>query len=275
MTFQPVVPLGGIGGWAFLSRTREAQQEAFDRSASVVRDTAYFEERIGAVGSAEELVADRRLLRIALGAFGLDSEIDSTFFVRKTLEETTFDPKSLSNRLSDKRYLEMAKAFGFGDLDPPNTALSDFGARITALYRERQFEVAVGNQSEDMRLALGLERDLGGLIDKGMSDKAAWFTVMATQPLRVVFERAFGLPTVIGTLDIDRQLELFRGKAQALFGDPSLAQFADPEKLDTLRRSFLAQSELQAGGGFAQSTRGAAALAMLQQGSGAGLFPGF
>ncbi len=270
MTYQPVVPFSGIGGWAFLSRTRDAQQEVFDNSASITRDTAYFEEKIGSITTAEDLVGDRRLLRIALGAFGLDSEIDSKFFLKKTLEETTFDPKSLSNRLSDKRYLEMAKAFGFGDLDPPNTALSDFGAKITKLYRERQFEVAVGEQSEDMRLALGLDRDLGELVDKGMSDSAAWYTVMATQPLRIVFERAFGLPTVVGTLDIDRQLELFRGKAEAMFGDSSVAQFADPDKIDELRRTFLAQSELQAAGGIAQTTRGSAALALLQQSSGAG-----
>ncbi len=276
MTYQPVVPFSGIGGWAFLSRTREAQQEAFDNSAAITRDTAYFEEKIGSITSAEDLVGDRRLLRIALGAFGLDSEIDSKFFIRKTLEETTFDPKSLSNRLSDKRYLEMAKAFGFGDLDPPNTALSDFGAKITKLFRERQFEVAVGEQSEDMRLALGLERDLGKLVDKDMSDSAAWYTVMATQPLRIVFERAFGLPTVVGTLDIDRQLEIFRGKAEAMFGDTSVAQFADPDRIDELRRTFLAQSELQATGGLAQSTRGSAALALLQQSSGAGgLIPPF
>jgi hypothetical protein len=273
VTFQPIAPFGGVGGWAFLSRTREAQQEAFDASSPVVRDTAYFEQKIRDVTSAEDLVADRRLLRVALGAFGLDSEIDSRFFVKTALEQSTLDPKSLANRLSDKRYLEMAKAFGFGDLSPPNTALSDFGPKITAAYRERQFEIAVGNQSEDMRLALGLERDLGDLAGKEMSEDAMWYTVMATQPLRVVFERAFALPTVIGTLDVDRQLELFREKAAALFGNTSVAQFADPEKLDELRRTFLAQSELQSAGGFTQSTRGAAALALLQQ-SGGGLISG-
>lgn len=264
MTYQPVVPFGGIGGWAFLSRTREAQQEAFDKSAPVTRDTAYFESKIKDVRSAEDLVGDRRLLRVALGAFGLDSDIDSKFFVRKALEETTFDKKSLVNRLSDKRYLEMSKAFGFGDLDPPNTVLSDFGAKLAKQYRERQFEVAVGTQSEDMRLVLGLERDLGKLAAKDISDEAAWFSVMASQPLRVVFERALSLPTVLGTLDIDRQLEIFREKAETLFGDSRVSQFADPEKMDTLRRTFLAQSELQSGG-FSSSTRGSAALAMLQQ----------
>lgn len=263
MTFQPVVPFGGVGGWAFLSRTREAQQDAFDRSASIIRDTAYFEEKINTITTAEDLVGDRRLLRVALGAFGLETEIDSKFFVRRVLEESTFDPKTLSNRLADKRYLALSKAFGFGDLDPPNTVLSDFGPGITKLYRDRQFEAAVGNQSEDMRLALGLERDLADIASRDFSDEAAWFTIMATPPLRAVFERAFSLPPVIGSLDIDRQLALFREKAETVFGDSTVKQFADPENLGELRRKFLAQSELQAGPGG--SVRGSAAFALLQQ----------
>ena len=266
MTYQPVVPFGGIGGWSFLSRTREAQQDAFNGSGSVTRDTAYFEEKISQIRTAEDLVSDRRLMRVALGAFGLDEDINNKFFIRKALEETTFDRKSLVNRLSDKRYLEMSKQFGFGDLSPPNTVLSDFGQKITALYKERQFEIAVGEQSQDMRLALGLERDLGTLAARDISDEAAWFTIMATQPLRVVFERALSLPTIIGTLDLDRQLQLFRDKAEAVFGDSRVSQFSDPVRLDDLRRSFLAQSELQAGA-FSTSARGSAALALLQQSS--------
>ena len=271
MTFQPIAPFGGIGGWAFLSQTREAQQEAFDTSASVVRDTAYFEEKIGTISKAEDLVADRRLLRVALGAFGLDGDIDNRFFIQKVLEDSTLEPGSLSNRLSDKRYLAMAQEFGFGDVTPPYTALSEFGPKITVLFRERQFEIAVGNQSEDMRLALGLERDLGDLVDRDISEDAMWFTVMATQPLRVVFERAFSIPTAVGALDIDRQLELFKEKATAFFGDPSVAQFSDPEKLDDLRQRFLAQSELQASAvGGVTTTRGSAALALLSQSNPAG-----
>ena len=262
MTFQPVIPFGGNGGWAFLSRTREAQQAAFDASPAVQRNTAYFEQTIAKITSAEELVADRRLLEVALGAFGLEGDIGNKFFIRKVLEDGTFDPDSLANRLSDKRYLEMSKAFGFGDVSPPNTVLSDFAPRIVAAFREKQFEAAVGEQAPDMRLALGLERDLGQLASGGMSDEAMWFTVMATPPLRTVFERAFSLPVAVGTLDIDRQLEIFREKAGALFGDTRLAQFADPEKIDALRDTFLGRSELLSGP--PATVRGSAALALLQ-----------
>ena len=68
MSFQPVIPAGGYAGWTFLNRTREVQQSAFEASPQISRDVAAFEERIGSITSAEELVGDRQLLRVALGA---------------------------------------------------------------------------------------------------------------------------------------------------------------------------------------------------------------
>jgi hypothetical protein len=61
-------------------------------------------------------VGDRRLLEVALGAFGLDDDIRNRFFIRKVLEEGTTSPsRRFANRLSDKRYLALAETFGFGD----------------------------------------------------------------------------------------------------------------------------------------------------------------
>mgnify|MGYP000126734112 CR=1 FL=1 len=69
MSFQPVVPTSGLAGWRFLQATLQRQTEAFENSHEIKSNTAYFSEKIASVTSAEELVADRRLLSIALGAF--------------------------------------------------------------------------------------------------------------------------------------------------------------------------------------------------------------
>ncbi len=82
MSFTPVVPVGGYAGWTFLARTREAQKQAFVASASQQRDEAYFRAKIGGISTAEELVADRRLLSVVLGAFGLEADIDNRYFIR-------------------------------------------------------------------------------------------------------------------------------------------------------------------------------------------------
>ncbi|MFV2033563.1 MAG: DUF1217 domain-containing protein [Halocynthiibacter sp.] len=260
--FQPIVPLSGYAGWAFLGRTLESQQEAHDKSPVLQREVAYFEKNIGNIKTAEDLVADRTMLKVALGAFGLGEDIGNTYFLRKVLEDGTIDPGALANRLSDKRYLEFSKAFGFGDFSVANTQLSDFAGGITTAYKERQFEVAIGEQDENMRLALGLRRELDSLVARDISDNAMWFTVMGNAPLRAVFEAALGLPTAFGALDLDKQLSVFKDRAQSQFGDSAVAQFSDPEKQEDLIRMFLFRSELQTRSSMFQSSQ--TALTLLQ-----------
>lgn len=244
MSFQPVIPFGGMAGWAFLQRTRANQQDAFQKSPVIQRDTEYFAENIGKITSAQELVDDYRLLKVALGAFGLDEDIGSKFFIKKVLEEGSVDPDSLANKMTDKRYLELSKALGFGDFSVANTQLSDFPEKILDAYANRQFEIAVGEQDDDLRLSMSLERDLGPILEKNTTADGRWFSVMGNPPLRKVFETALGLPSSIGALDLDLQLSSFRTRAKAVFGNGEIIQFSDPEKRAELTRTFLVRAQL-------------------------------
>jgi hypothetical protein len=263
MSFQPALPLGGYAGWQFLKRTMDAQQAQLARSPAIQRDTDYFREKIGQVASAEELVSDRRLLRVALGAFGLDDDLRNRFFIRKVLEEGTAERTALANRLADTRYREMSSAFGFGPGETPGAGAAGFADRIVAAFESRQFERAVGVQNEEMRLALNLSRELDNLARRDSSERAKWFTVMGNPPLRQVFETAFGLPKGFGLLDLDRQQTVLQDSAQRLFGERTVAQFTDPEKMDDLVRRFLLRAELE-NGAIGPTTRGIVALQLLQ-----------
>ncbi len=262
MSFRPVIPMGGAAGWAFLQRTQDAQKQSFNTSAVMQRDVDYFKENIGNINSAEELVEDYRLLKVALGAYGLDGDIGNKYYIRKVLEDGTLDNGDLANKLSDKRYYEMAKDFGFGDLSIPRTKISTFGDETVSAYQERQFEIAVGEQSNEMRLSLSLNRDLGAIVDKSTSKDGKWFSVMGNPPLRKVFETALGLPSSFGTLDIDHQLKGFKEKAETYFGNSDIGQFADPKKMEELNRLFLVRSELA--NGTAGMSSGTIALQLLQ-----------
>lgn len=264
MTFQPVIPQGGLGGWAFLNRTLDAQQSAFRKSPEIARDADYFRQNIGSVTSAEALVADRRLLRVALGAFGLDADIDNRFFIRKVLEGGSLDPAALSNRLADKRYLEFSKAFGFGDFAIPLSQVGDFAEKTALAFETRQFEIAVGDSDQNLRLALGLSRDLGAIAARPSADTTLWFTILGSPPLRQVFETAFGLPKGFGALDLDQQVGILRDRAERAFGDDTVAQFGDPDRMNELTRRFLIRADLH--GGFSATSRGAIALQLLQAG---------
>ena len=261
MAFQPVIPLGGLVGWSFLTRTLDRQTAAFEVSSELKRDTDYFAEKIGAVDTAEQLVSDRRLLSVALGAFGLQDDIENRFFVRKMLEDGTLADDALANRMADERYKAFSKAFGFGDFSVPRTKLSDFPGEIIALYEARSFEVAVGQQDDNLRLALNAKRELAEIATNSGTDDTKWFQVMGNAPLRQVFETAFGLPTGFGQLDLDRQLETFREKADRQLGNGEISQFSDEGAIEKLIQKFLVRAQISEA---RATTTGSIALAVLQ-----------
>ncbi|WP_151718865.1 DUF1217 domain-containing protein [Gemmobacter serpentinus] len=259
------LPLSGYAGWAFLKRTQERQMALVDANPVSQRDEAYFRAKIGSINSAEELVADRRLLTVALGAVGLSDDINNRFFIRKVLESDTLDSKSLANKLSDKRYAELAEAFSFGTFDIPRNKLSDFPDEMLSKYRARRFETVVGEANGTFRIALFAERELPDLAGSRSSDATKWFKIIGSEPLRTMFQTAFGLPSSFGSLNVDQQASALRSKAKAMFGSSEAAQFTDSAKLDKLMKQYLIRAEM-AEGLSALSSRGSAALQILQAG---------
>lgn len=261
MTYTPVLPLSGYAGWTLLNRTMAVQTAAFTKSPEIVRDVDYFRAKIGTVKTADQLVGDRRLLKVALGAFGLDSDIDNKAFLKKTLTDGTLKSTALANKLADKRYAQFALAFGF-DLSTPATQVSDFADKIISAYKNRAFESAVGTQNDDLRLALNAQRELSAIAGKSSSDTVKWLTVMGNSPLRTVLQKALGVPASAGALDLDQQLSIFRTKAESVFGDSGLSQFKDTAKMDTLIKKFLMRS--QADAMMSQTSSASVSLTLLQ-----------
>lgn len=242
MSFQPIIPLSGYAGWKFLQRTMPQQSAAHANQTQIKRDDDYFRATIGTVTTAADLVADRRLLSVALTAFGLEDDLPNRAYVEKVLASDTYDSSSFANRLTDKRYFALARAFGFGDPAGADANRPGFADRTLVQFRDRSFERDVGAQDDTMRQALALERDLGALAAQDSSEATRWYTVLGTPSLRSVFETAFNLPSSFGTLDLDKQLEVLKERTDKLTGSPDIAQFTDPANIETLtRRFFLAK----------------------------------
>ncbi|MEM7519456.1 MAG: DUF1217 domain-containing protein [Pseudomonadota bacterium] len=260
--FQPVIPSDGLAGWRFLNRTYDSQLATFSASNEIKRDTDYFIENIGNVTTAEELVSDRRLLTVALGAFGLQDDINNRFFIQKILEEGTQAPDALANRFADSRYREFSEAFGLGPNEFRGNILSNFGPETVAQFEANSFEQAAGNQSNAMRVALYAERTLPDLATGSQSVDAKWFTVMGDPPLRQFFEKALNLPSTIGQIDIDQQLGVFKERAQSVFGTDDFSQLTTDEGLDDAITKYIVREQLDTSNGGLSG--GAIALTLLQ-----------
>lgn len=95
-----------------------------------------------------------------------------------------------------------------------------------------------------MRIALFAQRELQDLASQSFSDDAKWFNLMGQPPLRQMFEVALGLPSSFGQINLDKQLEVFRDKLQAVTGDSELTQFTDPRALEQITNRYLARAQI-------------------------------
>ncbi len=260
--FSPVIPSSGLVGWRFLQTTYNAQFEAFSQSSQLSRTSDYFAENIGKVVSAEELVSDRRLLEVALGAFGLQDDINNRFFIQKILEEGTTNDDSLANRFADARYVALAEAFGFGVGETRGIETEGFAEDLIEKFNRNSFEVAAGEQDDSMRIALFAQRTLSDVVGDDSSEDAKWFTIMGQPPLRELFEKALGLPQAFGQIDIEQQLVVFKERSTSVFGSSDLSQFTASEAVDDLVTQYLARAQIASIGTGASSS--SIALQLLQ-----------
>ena len=246
--YQPVLISSGLVGWQFLQRTYDQQLETFSQSAQLKRETDQFAEKIASVTTAEELVSDRQMLAVALGAFGLQDDIDNRFFIEKMLSDGTTADDALANRFTDSRYRDFSEAFGLGPGELRGALRPGFADDIIEKYQANSFEVATGAQDESMRIALYAERTLSDVVGESGSEAQKWFTIMGQPPLRTLFEPALGLPSSFGQQDIDQQLGVFQDRTESIFGVSDPAEFLDSENLDRLITTYLARSQLNEGG---------------------------
>lgn len=119
MTFTPVVAGAGLTAYNVLVQTRERQQAAFNASPAIARDVDVLRRDLETIRSSDDLLNNRAALRVALGAFGLEEDINNTAFIRQVLESNLADESSFANRLRDQRYLGLARTFGFGGTEGP------------------------------------------------------------------------------------------------------------------------------------------------------------
>ncbi|EIE51598.1 hypothetical protein C357_08061 [Citreicella sp. 357] len=375
----------GLVGWQMLQSTMQSQRSSFDQSAEIARETTYFKEKIGTISSAEELVDDRRLLSVALAAFGMSDEIDSKYLIQRIIEEGADDNNSIANKLGDSRYITLAQAFdfqeimnykteeaGFGDPifaayeermmveleetlaspeyanDPVSSALfrlqvesniseqrdhfltniasvksvedlldnydlksvvlkafdledransttllkrvlsenptktgalstvlgdpnmvalaetfafydvetktvletENFAENIVNEYKWQQFKSAVDEVDSSIGAALQFQKSIPDLSSSGISENAKWYSVLGSTVMREVFETALGLPSGFSQIDIDKQLEIIKEKADQRFGISTFSDLENENSMNKIIHGYLLQDQLAQGSAF-------------------------
>ena len=246
MSFQPFLLGSGLSGWNLLKSTLSMQKTLFNENVSIVSDSKYFLETFAKINTPEDIISDPRVMRVVLGAYGLSGDIGNKFFIKKVIQEGVNDPEALSNKLSDRRYHQIAKDFNFSG-DVPNHKLeANLAKKVVENFQNQSFEIEIGNSDTDMRLALGFSHEMEALIDTIGSNNSGWFQILATPPLREIFQTSLGLPTEFSQLDIDEQHERIQEKAMRVFGTSQIEELGGDQLSEQITNRFLIMRQAKA-----------------------------
>ncbi len=262
--FQPAIPLSGIGGWKFLQATYSRQLESFSDSPQVRNDRDYMLDKLSQTLSVDELMADKRLLRVTMTAFGLGGEEWKGGFIRKALEEVGDPESTFLPRLNNPKYTKFAEALS--PIDGKIIMSTSELARIAVNFEAESFRTAVGDVDDSMRLALNYQSEISEIAGAESSDKAILYRILGDVPVRTVMQTAFNLPDGLSNLDLDRQADVFKDRIQSVMGISDLSELAKPEVIEKMIHRFLAMDTIE--NGSTSYSSASAALTLLSDGVG-------
>jgi hypothetical protein len=242
-----------------------------DLSGDPVMKKGTLETFISAVATSDmpetpdEFLSDTTLRGATFGLLGIPDTVSNRGLAKRILESDPAVPTSLVNVFPDNRYKSLAAVLDFRSEPAPRGYPAGFVEQVTNNYIAREFEARVGDIDPTMRIALSLERELGQVARGSGSNDAKWFAIMASPPLRQVFEGAFGFPSSFGSIDIDQQLVRLKARSEKTFGTSDVSELTDPEKLDTLRQRYLLLGSIQSSGSFTSANAASIILSSLNR----------
>lgn len=188
-------------------------------------ETKYYLDNIGKIESIDDFLADTRIFKYAMNAFGLEDMSHAKAYMRKVLTEGTTDEAAFVNRISDDRFKQFANVFDFAGKGAAAVQGSDARQGVVDRYVRQSLEVSAGEENEGVRLALYFQRSA--------STVTSAYGILADQALLKVVFTAFGFPDAMRGADIDRQ-------AAAIEARLDVSSLQDPKEVEKLLTRFTA-----------------------------------
>lgn len=230
-----MVALLGLGSatldYTVAVKSRTQLGKLVNSQPQVKANVDYYKANVDKVTSVDDLLKDRRLLTVALGAYGLESQVNSKALLRKLLSEDPTASTSLAQRMADPRYRAFATAFASlredGGAAIGKTASID---AVVGAYQQTQYEKAVGRNDTSARQALYFAR---------VAPKAteSIYQVLNDTTLGAVVREAYGLPKETAALDAKQQVRQLEAEGF------DYTKLSDPKYVDTLINRFLASKD--------------------------------
>ena len=191
----------------------------------VALETDYYLKHIDNVETIDDFLADTRLFKYAMKAFGLEEMSHAKAYMKKVLTEGVIDKDAFVKRLDDDRFTQFATVFDFAGKGTAAVVGKAVHQGVVDRYVRQSLEVSAGEDNEGVRLALYFQRSAA-------SAKTAYGILADKALLEVVFT-ALGFPDEMRAANIDRQ-------AAAIEARLDVASLQDPKEVDKFLKRFTA-----------------------------------
>lgn len=186
-------------------------------------------QNITQVKSADDLLANDKLLNFALVAHGFTDEVIDKRTLKAILEGGIDDPKSPANQHPDKRFAALAASFNFARYGEDATTYNATQSPAIDKYLRQTLEEDAGKQNEGVRLALYFQRKAPSI--------RSYYEFLADPAIAKVMRSTLGFPDALAQANIDKQVDLIKERID-------IEDFKDPEKVDEFLKRFTTMWEM-------------------------------
>jgi hypothetical protein len=202
---------------------------------TATKAATYYQENIQGVETVDDLLSDRGIIDVVIGAYGLDETV-SDDFLKQIFASDLSDPKSFVNQQSSNKWAELVASFNFdGEGNLTRETLGTVQQRgetlqTVNLYMRQTLEENEGESSEAVRLALYFERTAPTITDA--------YEIIADEALTEVFRTIFGYTEDFSNMDVDAQAKVINSQLE-------LSDLQDPKKLQRLIERYTAMYDTE------------------------------
>lgn len=213
-----------------ISQKRETFETSIKKEHMNAREISAFQERISKITTVDQLVEDYEVYSFAMKAYDLEDQMFGKAMMKKLLSSDIDDKKSLINKMTDSRFKEIHKAFGFtqdGKANP-NTSDPDWAAGIVQRYVDQKL---INDQLDNNSI-------VGHVLHFQLKSNSIsnWYNVLADTKLQEFFMTAYSLSDELKNADIDAQ-------AKTLAKKIDIETLKDPEVQEKLIKRYSAMAQ--------------------------------
>ncbi len=208
------------------NRTREVAATA--KQPETLRDITAFRTAVGRATTAAQALDNPSVIKVLLVANGLSDQLPYAALAKKVLLSDPADPKSLVNRLADRRWSAVVDAF-------------QFAKKGIAPLKDPKVQATLTDGYAEVAWRRGLEANTPGLADAlDVRERAAKFTtalqVLGDPVLRRVVTTALGIPQEIAFQELPAQ-------ERAITQRLDLKRLQEPKFVDGLVQRYLLEKQ--------------------------------